>query len=259
MKVFDCYKLYDIGREIQRLKEITAETTYAESTLRIYYAKASLVDLLEDKSLERSIKFMRSNLVKLLGVLEGIQKEWTEDNNQSAIGEATYFNLYHTIQEFEPVLLAEIRNWGTFMPTSAGAYDVKILIENEDQLISLPSFSKLFPNAVEDIRAGAKCLAFGLYTAAALHFHRANESVVLHYMDYLNAEPKKRNLGEYVKALEKVGAPEPIVSCLRDLAKLSRNPLMHPEDTIKTFDEADAVFCRVKAVIIAILKEFENG
>ena len=260
MIFFDCTRLYEVGLAIQSAKEITGDTTHNDAFYKAYQARSSLLNFLQDESYKDSIKIMQDDADKLVGELLKLFQSRTEENGDTPIGLSPYIDLLNATRAFEHVFKAEIRNWNTFITPPAGAYDVKTLIEDGDRLITRPSFARIFPNAVDDIKAGARCLAFDLFTASALHFHRANESVVLHYMDHLRIDReklRKRNLSEYVSAIKKEDAPKPIVSCLQDLAELSRNPLMHPEDTIETYDEADAVFCRIKAVIISILREIE--
>ena len=121
-----------------------------------------------------------------------------------------------------------------------------------------PKLENICPAAIPDIKAGARCLAFELYTASGFHFHRANESVVLSYMKFKKAQPEVRNLGEYIKALREAGAPEKITSCLANLAKLHRNPLMHPEDSISSLHEAIALLNSVHTAIAEMMKEIDN-
>jgi hypothetical protein len=52
----------------------------------------------------------------------------------------------------------------------------------------------------------------------------------------------------------KVG-DDKVKSALRDLSKLHRNPLIHPETSLANFDEAFALYCGVFTAMEAMLKE----
>ena len=69
--------------------------------------------------------------------------------------------------------------------------------------------------------------------------------------------PKRRNMGEYIEALENVsGKDDRMVAVLRDIKNLRRNPLMHPEefleleDALITFDVAKSTISTMARLAI---------
>ena len=61
-------------------------------------------------------------------------------------------------------------------------------------------------------------------------------------------------MGDYIAALTNQGAGDPIVlSALKDLKDLHRNPLIHPEHTLE-IDEAIALLGSIQSVIVHMLK-----
>jgi hypothetical protein len=115
----------------------------------------------------------------------------------------------------------------------------------------------LFPDDL-DIEQGARCLAFELPTAAGFHFHRANESVLHRYYDAVtNGKPRLSgwNIGEYLAAFKAHQVGDPLVlSALKDLKDLHRNPLIHPEHTLESVDQAIALLGSIQCVVVYMLK-----
>lgn len=163
------------------------------------------------------------------------------------------------LQEFEIVFKAEFRYGNLFLATKKGAYDIRTLIEN-GELLFPADFKELFPDVLKDVQEGARCLVYEMYTASGFHLHRANESVLLKYLESVGVEkPENRNMGAYIKALEPSGgakkAPDEIIICLKNLKDLHRNPLMHPGHSIDNVDDALALINAIHTAITAMMKE----
>jgi hypothetical protein len=114
------------------------------------------------------------------------------------------------------------------------------------------------PESIADLNQATKCIAFELPTAAGFHLHRANESVLHRYYDAIAdgaARPNGRNIGDYLQVMNgKPKADKRILAALRDLKDLHRNPLIHPEDSLESVDEALSLLGSVHAVIVPMLK-----
>lgn len=163
------------------------------------------------------------------------------------------------LQEFESVFKAEFSHGNLFLATKKGAYDIRTLIEN-GELLFPADFKELFPDALKDVQDGARCLVYEMYTAPGFHFHRANESVLLKYLESVGVEkPENRNMGAYIKALEPSDgakiAPDEIIICLKNLKDLHRNPLIHPGHSIDNVDDALALINAIHTAITAMMKE----
>ena len=83
-----------------------------------------------------------------------------------------------------------------------------------------------------------KSLAFELPTAAGFHIFRATESVLRRYYDHVTSgkvPPKVRSIAIYVRQLRIAKCAEEIIlATLEQMAKLHRNPLIHPEVALTT-------------------------
>jgi len=86
----------------------------------------------------------------------------------------------------------------------------------------------------------------------------ANESILHRYYDAVTAgkaRPSGRNIGDYLAELRKYSAGDPkVLSALKDLKDLHRNPLIHPEDSLEDIDEAIALVNAIHSVAVHMLK-----
>ena len=256
--------LYGLGQAIQPLHGIAKGDHYIEAWLKCYTAKNSLQAFLSDSVFKNAIQVMVEPANALILTLEKMNTEMVENAKQKEkkekIDESVLLQLNTPLQEFESVFKAELRIGNLFLATPKGAYDLRTLIANGESLFP-GNAQALFSNvALNDVRDGARCLAFELYTASGFHFHRANESVVLGYLKALGKTvPKRdRNLGNFIKILKDAGAPAKIISCLRDLKDMHRNPLMHPDQSIDDFGDALLLVGAILGAISAMTKEIEK-
>lgn len=261
MILFGCAKLYELGAAIQTIKSISSPLgTTLDQLSKLVISKETLNSFLHDDSFRDSLEVAVKPAQKLITEIDGVLDRLTRhiptgDNAPKKIFlEPVEFDLSTPLAEFEHVFKEEINIWNTFIVTPVGDYDPKLLVNDGAKFFEKAGLENLCPEAAEDLRAGARCLAFDLYTASGFHFHRANESVVLKYMEHLEAEPKNRNLAEYIKALREKGASEEILACLSSLKDLYRNPLMHPEESIDNQLDAVALKGHIQTSIISILK-----
>jgi hypothetical protein len=112
--------------------------------------------------------------------------------------------------------------------------------------------------AVSDMRAAGRCIAFDLGTAAGFHIMRATELVLRRYFDEVtgNAErPKTNNIGDYLRVLDDQDkGKKKTRATLRQIKDLHRNELIHPEVTL-TLDEAIALLGIAQSAIVAMLQK----
>ncbi|MGS1016873.1 hypothetical protein [Allosphingosinicella humi] len=155
-------------------------------------------------------------------------------------------------KKFDAVLTAELQTSALYYVPGKGGFDTACLTDQGDALFPADLGSKV-PSAVSDVKAGARCIAFDLYTAAGFHFHRANEAVLRAYFDALAGSanrPKTRNMGDYLKKMSDLGVGDArVIDVLKSLKDLHRNPLMHPDDVIATLDEALNLHAAIRAAI----------
>ena len=249
--------LYSSGQSIQPLHRITKNYTFKEAWFSCFFARDSLENFLSKSVYTNAIRIMVEPANVLVETIKKIEQEGSDAKKyETKVGEFFVYELTKHLQEFESVFKAEFRQGNLFLATPKGAYDLRALITYGESLFP-SNFKELFPKALKDVQDGARCLAFELYTASGFHFHRANESVVLKYLEVLTDGKTKpeRNMGKYIEALEKAKAPKQITSCLRDLKNLHRNPLMHPEQSINELDDAISLLNAIQAAIRTMMKE----
>lgn len=260
MILFGCTKLYEVGIAIQTLKSISTPISTLDKIGELVVSRERLESFLNDESFKGSIKVTREPTRKLIGDIDAIFNSLGErakegDNLlENLKSNPIEFNLSTSLVAFEHVFKEETNTWNTFIATPVAAYDVKVLIDDGTKLYEGVDLENRCPEAMDDIKAGARCLAFDLYTSSGFHFHRANESVILKYMKHLGAESANRNLGAYITALEEKDAPKGIIMCLSNLKDLYRNPLMHPEHSIESRADAIALCNCIHASIASIIR-----
>jgi hypothetical protein len=67
--------------------------------------------------------------------------------------------------------------------------------------------------------------------------------------------PINPTAGRYLKELQDKKAGEPLViSALSDLVKLRRNPIAHPDETLKDVNDAIAVVNAIHPLVVEMLK-----
>lgn len=161
----------------------------------------------------------------------------------------------HYWKEYRTVLAAELDSMNIYIITNKGGFDTNALIE-QGQLLFPPDLESKVPEALEDIRQGCRCLANETATAAAFHFFRALECVIIRYVRvFSNAEieKKSRSLGVYIRYLEQSKkCEERVIAVLRQLKDLHRNPLMHPESHLDT-EAAISIVGIVRSAMVEML------
>jgi hypothetical protein len=153
-------------------------------------------------------------------------------------------SLSNQYSQCKAALLGELAVMDAYFVTQKGGFDTSSLLVWVENMFPRDLAAKV-PEAVPDIKEGAKCLAYSLPTGAGFHVFRAVESVLRRYHASVTAgksPPKMRNMGVYVKSLEKSGKGDPkVIAALGQMKDLHRNPVAHPE-AILTEDEALAIF-----------------
>lgn len=256
----DISDLYTLGTSLQSIRAINKEESYWEAWLQCYVAYGPLDHFVSNSAYSATVKITMTPARALLARLRELSDmATTPDDGQKVINPMMLHNLLQALDQFESVFKPEIAQLHTYLATQKGAYDVRTLIEDGEKLFPT-ALKQCCPDAIEDVKAGARCLVFDLYTASAFHFHRVNETVLLAYLESLKIDPMpERSMGKYIAALETAEAPPGIVSCLRDVKNMHRNPLMHPEESIDNVDDAIALRNAIHCSVNAMLKEMNQA
>lgn len=246
---------YDIGRVFYRLREVMKE---GEPISSARFALSDAEDQLEGLFHPQAICFeaLRGAFADGNVLYEAIKKLTTHPDPSRKMDFYDVFSVLNALDTFEHVFRAELRASDAYFVSKKGGYDTIDLITKAHVLFPKDLPDKA-PEAVTDIQEAGRCIAFELGTAAGFHILRANEAVLLRYWDAVtNGErrPSNRNLGNYIKKLEELGAGDPkVIATLRQIKDLHRNTLVHPEDVLTT-DEAINLLGIIRSAVSAMLK-----
>lgn len=246
--------LYELGTKLRPVLTLKEEQV---RKIEIHHVISPASDGVE-KFINESVfsPHLRTVRISATNLLSNIKKMEIDISNLSSfdeeISEWTIRILKEEFRKFEAILLAELQNSPLYLVFSKGGFDVVCL--TDDGLALFPAtFNAKVPEAAEDAAAGAKCIAFEVFTAAGFHFHRANEAVLRRYFDVVAGEtnrPRSRNIGDYIKKMESLNVGDSrVLDVLKSIKDLHRNPLMHPDDRIETADEALSLYAAIRAAI----------
>ena len=167
------------------------------------------------------------------------------------------YEVWRALDSFEIAYNAENNVADTFVVTAKAGYNTTILTEF-GELLFPPDLLAKAKDAMEDARSAGRCLAFALGTAAGFHLLRVLEIVVLKYRKHVipgNPEATNRNLGAYIKDMETAEVSDKkVLTVLRQIKDLHRNPLLHPEETLSV-DEAVDLLGIVRSAVSYMLSE----
>jgi hypothetical protein len=245
----DLSYFYKTGELIHQLTQLSGEKTSGEMFGESWFAYEHLRTMISSGSLISSY----ASAVKLKELLEPYTDVTQGRKEKIPFWEVDM--LARQAQTFETTLNAELAVSPTYTITPKGGYHIDILLRAPSQMFP-PGLVAVIPETAYDVEQSAKCLAFEVSTAAGFHLHRLNESVVHRYWDAASKgkeRPNNDSVGEYLVAMDaaKIG-DEKIKSTLRQINKLHRNPVLHPEDNL-TVQQAIELFGIIVSAISAML------
>lgn len=253
----DGYFFYQVGASLRPLSQINAEWKKGDIRIHIWNS-AYWLDLLLNQSVFR-LKTSRPKGNALLAVLRRIKDEYEKEgeNLQEPVGFFDAYSITSGLTEFETVLSAELQFADLYLVTKKGGYDSTELAENG--IAAFPgNLGVKVPEAISDAMQCGRCIAFELPTAAAFHAHRANEAVLHRYYDAVTggaARPTTRTMGAYISKLRDSGAgEEKVLAALVAIKDLHRNPVVHPEDSLESIEEALALLGSIHSAMVHMLK-----
>jgi hypothetical protein len=254
----DGYFFYQVGAAIRPLTVINENTTKADVRGLLYGAQAWLQAVLGQDLFRLKTSLPKGN--ELLTVIKNLVSKFdalTADKLGEEIGWWESYSLRTNAEEFQTLLSAELRFADLYLVTRKGGFDTTDLAERGE--CTFPEdLTKKVPEALPDARQAARCIAFELPTAAGFHLHRVNESVLRKYYDVVTngkPRPENRSIGAYIKALRdnKAGDAK-VIAALESLKDLHRNPIIHPEESLGSVEEALALHGAIQSVMVHMLK-----
>jgi len=190
-------------------------------------------------------------------LLERIMEPDNVEQYTGVMDAMAIYRLNNALAAFEAVLAAELALIPLYVVTPKGGLVLSDLIESGHVCFPPDLWAKA-PEAMKDAQEATRCIAFELPTAAGFHLHRANEAVIRAYFKVVagsSRAPKTRNMGDYLKKMTDLGVGDPkVIAALQQLKDLHRNPLMHPDETLETVDEAISLMGAVRSAMGEMLK-----
>ena len=175
----------------------------------------------------------------------GSETDWT-----SKIPAWQVTGIKNAFRKFEAVLLAELQTFALYHVAPKGGLDTSCLTDRGETLFSNSLAGKV-PEAIEDVVTGARCMAFGLWTAMGFHFHRANEAVLRRYFaSVIGAanQPKHLTIGSMVSCMTQNNVGDVnIRAALDNIRVFHRNPIAHPDHQIDNEEEALSLYAAIRA------------
>ena len=275
MRPIDPAFLYETGARIRPIKTLVPEMNSFTAYSIIWDAKDAINDLILNSVYSAAIRLPVKNSAMLLvaSIDELMKKILESDDLNSSVGPQDINIIKNNSLRFETLLLAEVQSLSIYLVGSKGGFDVACLISEGNRLFP-DNLIPRAPWAYLDVVAGARCMAFELWTAMAFHFHRANEAVLREYFDMVagkDKRPKIRTMGTMLSELDKLHVGDPnIRAALRNLVNLHRNPIIHPPSddgltddaglpsVIETENEAISLYAAIRAAMGYMLDDLPD-
>lgn len=246
--------LFTLADALEPLAKLEPSTKFSEVFLELYGAQGNLNNLLNGAFFSFDLRSCRVAGTELLNELNNACSRIQADFQSEMLGAS--YNVKFAYQAFKPLFLAELAVVPAYFVSRHGAYDTITLLDDGASLFP-PSLRVKVPEAILDANEAGKALAYELGTACGFHIFRIVESVLKRYWDVVSGAATRPNLetiGNYAAEMQKKNFGEAkIWETLSQLAKLHRNPLIHP-DVILTVDEAIEIVGIARSAIGAMLR-----
>ncbi|MGF1625718.1 MAG: hypothetical protein ACFCVH_12620 [Alphaproteobacteria bacterium] len=272
------YQFYQLGQQLKDLSYYNPDTVPSTVAWIVVSAEGALKRLLNGDPIH--VKTSKRAAEALYGVVTDIMNNHFSGLDQE--GKPTFrypaesdppipwwrFNAWrHSLQIFETVFSAELREAATYAVPQRGIFDTAALIDSAERTFPNELFSYIPDKSKDDWRAAGRCLAFNLLSATGFHVARAVEGTLEKYYQTFSRKSDQTLTGwqAYVNALNKIAeaiddsSPAPSKRVRAELLQMKddyRNPLMHPRVNL---NEADAriIFDNGESLIIAMASEMK--
>ena len=241
------------------LDRLVANTTALDGFLPLYMAE-SKIEAIYDQSVYGG--YLRASRQAASDLLKEIQGQLNQpDWEKHIFSEWEVAELRTKKNSLKTVLLAELQVAPTYLVQLKDNFDIILLIERGVRLFP-PTLLEKVPETGADAAEVGRALAFELSTACGFHTFRVVEAVLKRYWDQVSKDtkrPRLQTIGTYAAALEdnKFGDAK-VWEALKQLSKLHRNPLIHPE-VILTVEEAIGTIGMARSVLAQMLSALPDA
>ncbi|MGQ2991984.1 MAG: hypothetical protein ACT6RD_12815 [Brevundimonas sp.] len=254
MQRIDGAYLYEVGAALRKITDLE-ERDYSAIDLWVALSapRQEIGQFLHASVFSGSLKTVRQSGDKLLNELSALIVEPGPSTDWSEVfPEWKISSLKRAFATFEAILKAELQTFALYHVASKGGLDTQCLTDQGQELFPA-SLQLKVPEAVGDAVVGARCLAFGLWTAMGFHFHRANEAVLRrYYASVIGAakQPKHLTLGTMTSSMKQNGVGDTnIIAALDNIREFHRNPIAHPDHSLGSDEEALSLYASIRAAV----------
>ncbi|HEV3393479.1 MAG TPA: hypothetical protein VG103_08235 [Chthoniobacterales bacterium] len=256
MKRINVSFVYSLASAIHPLVVLKKDTRWVDALAHFFFGKDRLNNLIESapvvlKTCLPEAKELRDYIAEL----EEVSDRRVASNPTAALNVFEASRLRHLASQFETTLAADLRDLEIYFVSPVGIFSTTSLLSKPEDMF-FDKVKDLPEDTLREIQEGGKCLAFALATASAFHFLRALESIIRKYYDVLSSgapRPTRGSMGVYLdKLLELPDVDKDLESVLRQIKKLHRDPISHPEVTL-TVPEAVSLLGLIQSAISRIL------
>ena len=245
--------VYGLAEALEPLDDSLREAKkFGDIVTKLWAASRALDTLTQDSPFAASLRSSQELAEKLK---EKIAEFEAEHKWSDTLEFKDTISVYSAFKEYKVALLAEIGVFPSYYVTQKSGYDMLTLLDNGEMIFPASLVAKL-PDALFDAREAARALAFEMPTACGFHIFRATETVLRKYYDEITGTKSKiktRSIGVYLNSMKQKGVGDDnIVSALKQMTELHRNPIIHPE-TVLIVDEAISILGIAQSAISAML------
>ena len=239
---------------VDRLEKITTGQKVGDIWRLCFDAKQNVETIFENSVYSPHLKISRDRASHLKTSLNAMSPSSVDQHREVSDLDAWMIKFHG--HQFKEVFMAELNILPSFLAFGKEGYDINVLIDDGRKLFPPSTLSKC-PEANFDMQEAGKALAFELATACGFHIFRVTEAVLKRYWEHISGgqeHPSSPGIGAYARELKNKNlGDEKIWEALSQLAKLYRNPLIHP-DAILTVEEAIETLGIARSAMGAMLR-----
>jgi hypothetical protein len=263
VKKLSLHDFYTFGRAMPVLFWLKYDSKILPNLSYIVTAQGVLKSMLKDESplLEPARRAARKLLALLYAVVPDDVSKWSAIKEDDTLSWHSS-SIVSALNELESVLSNDMPGISAYLVRRKGIFDTEALIDHPERHLDDDGCAILPAQAMKDLQAAGRGLAYELPTASAFHLWRAVETVSDFYYQHLTGQTFKeagiqRTWNSYIVALKKNGADEAITSFLNFIRAKYRNPQTHPNVDVTT-EQAKGLFSVATSVIDQTLAQIRT-
>lgn len=234
--------MFDVAAALDSLDRVQIGDKYETHWYALYDAKNQIEAVFTQSIYGAHLRISRQKAGELHAQLESIIGDGSQTERELINYEV--WLLKSKRDQFKTVFLSELSALPLFLVSEREGYDINLLIEEGTRLFP-PTLAKKAPEAIRDAMEVGKAIAFELPTAAGFHIFRVVEAVLKRYWDHVTSKidrPKVETIGNFAAEMERLKFGDAkILESLKQLGKLHRNPLIHPEIILDVGEELETL------------------